>query len=91
MNQAVKIQQENIQRVIDGRNLSPDMARDIWLMMGTLFQTVREAETSAFFAMREIQSGQVQSAEDFHKGTLKILGDVKQQLIFLRSVIDGKK
>ena len=91
MNASVKIQQENVQRIIDGRDLSPDMARDVWLMMNTLFQQVRSAEHEAFLAMREIQMGNSKSAEDFHKGTLQLLGEVKQQMIFLGAVINGKK
>jgi hypothetical protein len=69
---------------------SAEKSRHVWLAAAALVQVAKNAEHSAFLAMREFEVDQVASAFEFNNAMLAQLGEVKNQLVFIGSVVNGK-
>ena len=70
---------------------STEKTRHLWLAVASLVEHVKAAEHCAFLAMREIEMGQVQSGFEFNAAAIARLSEAKQQMIFIGSVVNGKK
>ena len=67
-----------------------EKSRHVWLAAAALVQLAKNAEHSAFLAMREFENNQQASAFEFNNAMVLQFGEVKNQLRLIGSVVNGK-
>lgn len=85
---ATQKSRDAVAAVVGGRAIpAPEKYRHLWLAVATLVEQAKAAEHSAFLAMREDCERQAASAFEFHNAMIAQLTALKEQLIFVGSVI----
>lgn len=80
-----------IQNLIDGKNpLDVERARKVWLVLMNLASTAMHAEKAAFYVIEQSLLNNMQGVDDFDSIMRTHLNEIKQQLVFIRSVIHGQ-
>lgn len=81
-----------IAALVSGELLTPEQSRHVWLSISSLVMSARDAEHAAFLQMSELMgNGNEISAIEFNNFMRGHLNKVREQLAFIRSILDVKQ